>query len=75
MLEGDTLVVPFTGLSPILLSRFTELALVVIQLKVVLPPRMTVSGAAVNAMVGGNTTFTLAVAGAAGPPGPLAVAV
>jgi len=75
VLEGEPVTDPFTGFLPILLSRVTEVALVVVQFNVVLPPRVTVSGVAVKTMVGGNTTFTVTLEGTAGPPGPFAVAV
>jgi hypothetical protein len=57
-----------------LLSIVTLSALVEVQLRVVLVPCMIVVGDAVRVIVGGKTTFTLALAVTV-PPGPVAVAV
>jgi hypothetical protein len=59
---------------PILLSIVTLSVFDEFQLSVVLPPGVMLEGTAVRVIVGGKTTFTLALAVVV-PPGPLAVAV
>lgn len=72
---GVTLVDPFAGNVP-KPEMFTEVALVVVQLRTEVPPLVMVFGLALNEIVGGGLLDTVTVVEeAAVPPGPVAVAV